>query len=169
MKLIGGILVFLGSGLGGIVIANALQERSRELQQFIRALNMLMTEIRFELNPLEIAFRRVSQSLHNSVGHFFSMAAERMKQSGSAGKAWREAIIAARPSMSCSAEDWTALEEFATSLGLLDKENQIQSVQSLIARMEEHLRDAQRRVTANDRICRYSGFALGLVLVLIFI
>jgi stage III sporulation protein AB len=92
-----------------------------------------------------------------------------MSQNGSAGTAWREAIQASRSSMSCSPEDWAALEEFATSLGLMDKDNQIKSVQSVILRIEANLREAQEKVGANDRILRYAGFALGLVLVLIFI
>lgn len=169
MKVIGGLLVFLGSGLGGILIANALHERTRELQQFIRALNLLLTEIGFGRNPLEVAFRRIAESLSNSVGAFFTKVADRMSQNGSAGTAWREAIEASRSLMSCSSEDWAALEEFATSLGLMDKDSQIKSIQSVILRIEASLRDAQEKIGANDRILRYAGFALGLVLVLIFI
>lgn len=169
MKLIGGLLVILGSGLGGMIIANALQARGRELQQFLRALNLLITEIEFGMHPLEIAFRRVSQSLHNPVGDFFWTVAERMRQCGSAGTAWLESIKIIRPSMSCTCEDWAALEELAASLGQLDKENQIKSVRLLIARMEGHLQDAQRSAATNDRIYRYSGFALGMILVLIFL
>lgn len=167
MKMFGAVLVVIAMGLGGMIFANALQDRVKELQQFVRGLHLLAAEIGYGLNPLEVAFRRVAKTLNNRVGEFFTGLAEGLHRTGNVSQAWRDAVLSSKPQLVLTLQDWETLEEFADSWGNTDKEHQGKSVQQMIIRLEERLEEARGKMAAGDRLYRFAGFAIGIVLVLL--
>ena len=167
MKLLGAILVVVGTGAGGVLMAHAYQERIRHLEQLIRGLNLLAVEIGYGMTPLEGAFRRVAKTMESGMVTFFSSVASRLQENRSASAAWRTAVNEFRPQMALVDRDWLVVEELAEMLGTTDQDHQVKAVRSVVERLQERVEEAQTKAKTNDRIFRYSGFAVGMILVLI--
>jgi stage III sporulation protein AB len=167
MKLLGAILVVVGTGAGGVLMAHAYQERIHHLEQLIRGLNLLAVEIGYGMTPLEGAFRRVAKTMDNGMGPFFATVTSRLQEKGSASEAWRSVINEFRPKMALVDRDWLVVEELTEMLGTTDQERQVKAVRSVVERLQERVAEAQTKAKTNERILRYSGFAVGMILVLI--
>ena len=167
MKLFGAILVIFGFGAGGLILANAYRERLAHLKQFIRGLNLLAVEVGYAMNPLETALRRVAQNLNGPVADFFAAAARQLAVLNNAGEAWQRTLKDFQGKLTLTETDWACLAELSALLGVTDQANQIRAIRENVARLEAVVQESQEKVKVNERVLRYAGFILGMILVLV--
>lgn len=167
MKLLGAVLIVLGAGAGGVMMAQTLRERVKNLEQFLRGFQMMAVEIGYGFSPLETAFRRIAPALDRGVGRFFLFAAEQLRKTGSAESAWCEAIAASKGHLALTENDWNGLLSIGPLLGATDLEHQIQVLREAADRLRLQEEEARQRALLNERVFQYAGFAFGTMLALI--
>lgn len=167
MKLFGAILIILGAGTGGVLMARALRERVINLQQFVRGFQMLKVEIGYGLCPLETAFRRIASTLGQGVGDFFEAVSKNIQECGNVQEAWSETILKFKDELALSESDWVAVESISPFLGVTDLEHQIKVFHEAAERLKVQEDEAEHKAVTNERVFRYAGFALGVMLVLV--
>lgn len=167
MKMFGAVLVVIGFGAGGLILANAYRERLAHLSQIIRGLNLLAVEVGYAMNPLETALRRVAQNVTGPVANFFAAAAQKVAALSNAGEAWKATLIDFQGKLTLTEQDWVYLTELSALLGVTDQANQIRAIREIVGRLEGVVHEAQEKMRVNEKILRYAGFVLGMILVLI--
>jgi len=168
LKIIGCLIVFLGSALVGVFLASSKYERVKELRSFIQALNMLETEIRFALCTLPDAFIKISALIEEKTSKVFSSAALKMQGTRmNAFLAWNNSLEEQRAQFSINSEDFSILKSLGGSLGEADVENQIKSIRLVVESLKNQEIRAEEERAKSGKLLKSMGVLVGLTLVII--
>ena len=75
-KMVGAILIIIGSGITGLIIARNYSLRPQQIRYLRNGMQMLETEILYGLTPLPEALRRIGQRLPFPIGQFYLRTSE---------------------------------------------------------------------------------------------
>ncbi len=167
----GAACVVVAASLWGEMKARGLIYRLRQLQQFHQGLRLLDTEISYTATPLPYAFSRIGDRIGGPVGGIFLQASRYMQEGSdkSAREAWVGAIDDNQNATYFTREDRKVMEALGVSLGLTDREGQLQQIQMVSGELEYALEEARRERSKHERMWRYLGVLGGVALVIFLI
>ena len=148
-------------------MANAYRERLAHLKQFIRGVKpagggggLCHESFGDRLTPCG------AKSQWSGSG-FFAAAARQLAVLNNAGEAWQRTLKDFQGKLTLTETDWACLAELSALLGVTDQANQIRAIRENVARLEAVVQESQEKVKVNERVLRYAGFILGMILVLV--
>ncbi len=170
-KMVGAILIIIGSGITGLIIARNYSLRPQQIRYLRNGMQMLETEILYGLTPLPEALRRIGQRLPFPIGQFYLRTSELLTHGEGlpAFEAWEIALRDLQDNSALLAEDLDILYYFGQSLGGSDRQEQEKNLRLVLEQLRQLEIKAEELKVKNKKLWQYLGFSLGAVVVLILI
>ncbi len=168
LKLIGGLLVVVASGLTGWQMSRSYARRPVELRQFIAALQLLETEITYVATPLPEALGGVAEQIGMPAASFFRQVAGDLgaHRGCSAREAWHGALECYGIRSALGTSDLGILRGLGNSIGISDREDQSKHLRLAAEQLKTAMAMAEDAAAKNVKMWNYMGLLGGLVIVL---
>jgi stage III sporulation protein AB len=170
VKFFGSVIVFLGCGLAGMLVARSYSLRPGELRGFQAALRMLETEITYAATPLGEALLTLAERSDRRVAVFFRyVLAELSSDPGSAfQEAWEKALKKFYRETSLLKSDLDILNNLGKALGRSDRQDQRRHLCLAGEQIALEAAKAEKEALTRVKLWNYLGFLGGLVIILLF-
>ena len=171
IKTIGAALILGAGTVAGFSMARRLNERCRLLQLWLRIIEIFKAEIYYQSRLLPEVFRRaavlcddsmmadVLRKLADSIGYGTSFEIDVV---------WRDFLHKSSGDMLATG-DITILTDLGNYLGGTDREDQGSKLEFCKLALKHNLQLAEAERDRKTGVFRYSGFAVGAVLVLLLL
>lgn len=171
LKMIGAVLILLSTTLTGFRIARRYAERPRQIRQLRQALSLLETDIAYGSRTLVEAFRVIGKREREPIASLFSSCVRYLEtlDGASTYQCWKKAVEETWPRTVMGAPEREVMIDFGKTLGLSDRQDQLQHLKMAIANLnveENHAREEQVRY---EKMCKTLGFLAGALLVILMI
>lgn len=170
MKWCGSILIIVGSVCVGIWFRMQYLHRLHTLKEMQRGISLLKGEIQYGRAPLPEACLSVSLRIRGSSQVFFRTLSERLQMGGgTVEKIWRETMASIFEQRQISARDYEELIRLGNTLGYLDVDLQVRTLELCMARLEESIscyeKERKNQTRLYPLVGTFGGFLLCLVLI----
>jgi len=153
----------------GFTIARNYAERPRQLHNLQTGVQILLTEIVYAATPLPHALRSVSRTMNGCIGKFFNTVAVEIERLKPARYAWEEGIVELQLNSALLAPDIDALKSLGDVIGISDREDQQRHLLLAARRIESLHQAAVNEAAKNERLWRYMGVLVGVVIIIIIL
>ncbi|NLJ33695.1 MAG: stage III sporulation protein AB [Firmicutes bacterium] len=170
LKFTGAILVIVVCGLLGNDIARGYAQRPRLLRSLQTALQFLQTEINYGVTPLLAALKKVAALTDPQLAAFFLLVRDQLllSQSLSFREAWERGLKDLGRYSVLGPRELELLLPLGGILGCSDREDQVKHLLLTCQQLKEAEMRERERSGPNERLWRYLGFLLGVMLILTF-
>ena len=159
-KVVGCILIILSSTLIGFYCSNELKARINDIKELRKLILLLRGDIRYGNTPLPEAICSIAGRHEGSFKGFLTRVADRLSEhSGNTfSQVWRETVEAELNQTSLNKKDKSALIQFGESLGYLDKEMQMNTLDLFLAQLEDDISELSK--TAKEKTYLYNTLGI---------
>lgn len=167
-----GIVLVIGSCTAlGLSARQRLVRRVRALTQFLRAFDLILTEMRANQTPLPQLIDRLCGEELGEVRRFFVSLQKRMQRQSefSFSHHWQAAARDLAEPLGLGREEVEALRHAALYLGRYQAEQQIDGLQYTRAQLEGICKEARQALQTKGNLYRTCGIAAGVALVLMML
>ncbi len=170
MKFTGALLVIVACGLLGNDVARGYAQRPRLLRSFQTALQFLETEINYGATPLPEAFGKVAAIAEPQLAPFFLQVREKLlaPQALSFQEAWEWGLKDLGRYTVLGPRELDLLLSLGGLLGGSDRKDQVKHLLLTLQQLKEAEAREREKSGPNERMWRYLGFLLGIMLILTF-
>jgi stage III sporulation protein AB len=170
-KIIGSILVIASSTGIGFFFGNELKYRIHDLKELRKMMVLLQGDIRYANTPLPEAISSIARRNTGILGNFFTMTSKRLYElSGKTfSQIWKESVQKEVICTSLSKKDKLQMMEFGESLGYLDKEMQMNTLELYIAQLTEEITELSKNVNEKTYLYNSLGIMSGIFVTIIMI
>jgi stage III sporulation protein AB len=172
LKILGSFFVIIPFGVMGIIIGKNFSKRPEQIRQLQFGLQALETEIMYSATPLPQAMEKVAKQVHDGPISqlFLQTGRELLKGEGqTATEAWSEAVKNMKDYLLFTEIDLTILEQFGQGLGTSDRQDQLKRLTVVRAHLEGREKEAEKEKFQFQKVWQVLGWALGLVITLLFL
>lgn len=170
LKILGSLIVIGASGIIGFLYSRVYGERVRQLREIQYSLNMLETEIMYNATPLAEALMNISKDGGSIKGLFVKMAEIlRGKKTDGVLEAYKMSYEESKMYLCFNREEADIIAAFMQSLGGSDIEGQKKNFNLTIKKLEEFEKKADEVRNKNEKLYRYLGVCLGVLIVIILV
>lgn len=164
-------LVLFSSGILGMELAKNLTRRTEELRQIQFGLQVLETEIIYGATPLPEALKIVAGQTKGQVAEVFAGTGRILLngQGTAAGEAWSTTLKEKESQLLLSRADLLLLYQFGHGLGESDREDQKKRLSMVRCHLKNQEEQAERERFQFQKVWQSLGWAVGMVIVLLFI
>lgn len=169
LKLLGGLLIFLGAAWWGLEAVGRLRQRTQTLEGLRGAFSYLEEELTFRLTPLPKLLEYLGRERSGAVGLFFRDALQGLRQDPEGGlrASWRRAMV--RRLDMLKEEERELMLEVGESLGRFDAKAQRQVLLQAAKRLETLRAKAQEEAGRLGRVYAAVSLAGGAALILVLL
>jgi len=166
LRIIGSLAVIAGCTALGVYYSAKDGFRVQELQEFKKALLILLSEIEYMRTPLAVACENIASRTALTISPLFSDFAELVasKEGESTYQMWCTALASIRPKTFMAAEDLDIIEGFGKTLGYLDQAMQKNAIGYAINYIDEKTTSLNLQGDKNKRMYRSLGVIGGLLI-----
>lgn len=170
-KMLGGLLIILSSGLMGVLYANKLSFRYRELVNLRRAMQMLETEVVYGVTPLPVALSSVSNKTEGSIVSFFGNVSQSLSERScyTVEEAWSDSADKLLLQSSMLKIDIELIKYFGNILGSSDREDQKKHFRLFYLQLAHHEDAAMEEIKKSAKMYGSLGFLLGIAVFIIMV
>ena len=170
IKWCGGILIMLGSICVGIWFRLQYLQRLHTLREMQRGVSLLKGEIEYGRTPLPEACLSVSLRIRGSGQIFFRLMSERLKKGGgTVEEIWRHTMKHAFEHHQLGQRDYEELVRLGTTLGYLDVDLQVRTMELCMKRLEESISAYEKERKNQTRLYPLVGTFFGFLLCLVLV
>lgn len=171
LKLFGVVIVVLGCGMLGLIIAGNFAQRPQLLRQLQSGLQMLETEIIFASTPLPLALFKVGKRMDKPLQQLFLDTSSQLasNQGLTAGEAWNLCLEKHNRNLALDDAELSVLKSFGWCLGQSDKEEQIKNLRLTIEQLRQEEGKAEKNREKNQKLYTYLGFCFGITLAILLL
>ncbi len=170
MEIIKFIILLIIAGMCvslGLIKSNKYNLRVIDLIELKKALNLILTRIRYTYEPLPELFFEVSKNVNPNISEMFINAKTKMDKNIIAGEAWELAVD--ESSNNFTKEDINIIKGLSKLLGQTDLEGQVSQINLTLKLLEEQIVQANQEKIKNTKLYRTLGATIGLAIMIIFI
>ena len=150
----------------GIIKANRFKLRVIDLCEMKKALNLIITKMRYTYEPLPELFKEVSKELNKNIANIFITAHTYMNELN-AKEAWEKSV--GESSSNFTNEDINIIKGLGNLLGKTDLEGQLMQIELTTKLLEEKIKEATNLQNKNTKLYKSLGTTIGLAIMIIFI
>lgn len=171
MKIIGCILIITSSAGMGWYFSGELKNRVDDLRELRKLIFLLRGDIRYANTPLPEAVQALSVRHGGKYKHFLTVIAERLNELGGISfcNIWKSAVTKELENTSLSKSDLASLGQLGETLGYLDKDMQINTLDLYISQIEEEIEYLSRSVKEKTYLYNSLGIMGGIFITLIML
>ena len=166
IKIILLIMVMVMCSFLGIIKANRFKLRVVDLCEMKKALNLIITKMRYTYEPLPELFKEVSKELNKNIANIFITAHTYMNELN-AKEAWKKSV--GESSSNFTNEDINIIKGLGNLLGKTDLEGQLMQIELTTKLLEEKIKEATNLQNKNTKLYKTLGTTIGLAIMIIFI
>lgn len=170
MKWLGMCMVLLGSMGLGIWYSALYTRRFKNLIFCRKAILIIRGEIAYGRTPLPQAFGQAAGRIRGAVKEFFELVSERMEEGGARiEKLWSQSLTEAISDREMRKEDIRELRELGDTLGYLDVEMQLQTLDLYLSRLEQSIKEYEGEKKSRTKLYPVLGTMCGALICIIMI
>ncbi len=171
LKIIGMVLIFTSATLAGRYYSQMGFRRITELGEMKKAITILKSEIQYAITPLPEAFFNISQRVDKPVSKILLEISESLttKSGDSVYDIWKKCFLKYKDKTYFSAEDIEAFSSFSKTLGYLDKNMQINTIQITIDYITSKIENIKETDSKKSVMYQSIGVLSGLLVIIILI
>lgn len=171
LKLAGAVMIIASAAGIGVSCSVDVKRYCMELRLLKQMLYMLRGEIKYTKTPLQEAFLAISVRMPEPFRAFLEQTAGEMENldGRTFGELWRGQIQKGLGSTRLKREDREQLGALGESLGYLDLEMQLSSIELYLEQLEIRIRDAQESLAGKQKLYQSLGVAGGIFLVILLL
>ena len=165
------ISVFGISTFIGYALANKFSTRVNEIKDFILALEIFETKIKYTYDSLSTSFLYIADNLKTKAYRIFYITAEEIKDdiNSSAGAIFKRVVDEEKIFLNLSGEDIEIVKGLGIALGQTDIEGQIKNIRLVKSSLERQLDTAVEEKSKNYKLYRNMGVLSGLIIIIILL
>lgn len=153
MKWLGMCMVLMGSLGLGLWYSTLYTKRWKNLLSCRKAMMIIRGEIAYGRTPLPQAFGQAAGRVQGVLKEFLEMVSERLAEGGGRmEQIWRKALEEVFRDREMRQEDLRELRELGDTLGYLDVEMQLQTIDLYIRRLEQSIREYEEEKKSRTRL-----------------
>ncbi|MDD3172442.1 MAG: stage III sporulation protein AB [Herbinix sp.] len=171
MKAIGCILVIVSSTGMGFFFSNELRCRIENLKEFKKLIGLLRGDIRYANTPLPEAISSITRRHSGNFDAFFNHVNAKLHEfSGQTfSEVWKEAVQKEMADTSMSNKDKLHIIQFGETLGYLDKDMQMNTIDLFVSQLEDEIKDLSKTIKEKAYLYNTLGIMAGIFIIIIMI
>lgn len=171
IKLLGILFVLCGSTSLGFYYSYLVKERYANSERIRKALICLRGEIQFARTPMPEALASVARHTSGSISTFFSEVSKELQcgRGSPFSVIWAEKLELHMNGSNIQREDITELKDLGQTLGYLDAEMQVNTVNLYLERMQESLVKQNEEKRDKVRLYNLLGIVGGIFITIIIV
>ena len=171
MKIIGCILVVASSTGMGFFFSNEMRCRIEDLKELRKLIGLLRGDIRFANTPLPEAISSITRRQSGNFNKFFNYVSTKLRElSGHTfSEIWKEAVLKELSDTSLSKKDKLHIIQFGESLGYLDKDMQMNTIDLFISQLEDEIKELSKTVKEKAYLYKTLGIMAGVFIIIVMI
>ncbi len=165
------MIVLIGSSFLGYLLANRYKSRVNELSDFLVALDIFETKIKYTYDSLTTTFLYIADNMKTKIYRIFYITAEEIKnnKNDSAGESFKKTIDGEKIFLNLTKEDIEVVKSLGVSLGQTDLEGQLKNIELVRTSVKKQLEDARNEKNKNYKLYRNMGVLSGLIIIIIIL
>ena len=171
LKLLGAIIIVMGSSGLGFSLSQELIYRHRELKRLKRWMLYLHSQIRYQNTNLAVAFHDVAGKAEGLFGEFFEEVSKQMQrfEGDEFTVIWKKQVEERFAKSHMNKEDKEKLCSLGDTLGCLDKQMQLDTLDYYIEQLDLDIVQASENIKNNTKLYRSLGVMGGILITLIIV
>ncbi|OOB77663.1 MAG: hypothetical protein BEN19_01565 [Epulopiscium sp. Nuni2H_MBin003] len=171
MGVLGLVLILSSCTLAGFLYDNYENKRILQLEELIKGLEILKSEIDYKLTPLIYALEEVADITGFGVDKLFNIFAYKLAQKDEVNtmKMWKQSIVEVSGSLHLKEDDYKILESFGSVAGHIDRELQKNNIDWVISKLRRKADEATIRYEKQSKLYKGIGILVGLSIVIVLI
>jgi stage III sporulation protein AB len=162
-------LILFSATMVGFTIARNYAERPRQIQELLSAVGLMTTEIVYGATPLTQALQSAARGIRGPVAEFFHQVSLDIENWLTAQEAWEHGLTMLSSRSALLEPELNALATLGNILGTSSREDQQRHLVTAMQRLEAVHKSAVLDSHNNERLWRYLGVMIGIVVVIILI
>ncbi len=169
LKIIGVIMICTGCTALGFKVGDVYIKHYKELIYLKKVFVMIKGEIRYNCGMLSEVFLNVSAKVKQPYKEAFVLLSEQLEERDdkSFDTMWNNIFIERLRTSSLWSEDLLGLIELGESMGYLDKQMQINSIDLFIDNLETQINEIYGKLEGNTKLYRALGVLSGLLITIL--
>jgi len=171
LKIIGSILTIASCTTLGLYFSSEMQTRLKQLKDLRKYITILRGDIRYGATPLPEAIEGIANRKPGVFYLFFQNVSERVKNGmgGMFHNIWSDCVDEFLKATCLTKEDKEGLVRFGESLGYLDREMQINTIDLYLEQLEEVIHEQTIIVKERSRLYNTLGLMGGIFITIVMI
>ena len=165
--MVGSILIIAAGTIAGYAQAHKLSMRVLFMEQYLRLLRYLQTEIRYCAGALPQILAGFSKD--TPMQQCINDCIKNIEEGNSFSGAWQQAVANISHEYGLAKEDYRLISEFGTGLGTSDIQGQLSHCEMHITFLTQRLEEAQENKKKKSKLYFMLGLFLGIGSTLLFI
>ena len=167
IKLTGLVMIMFSTVSAGFYAAAKINKRAEILENCIRLLQQINSDIGYNAEPLSVIISKASRC--NEFNNLLFLHKISRLESENIILSWRESIEAFSKSAPITKDDAAILISFGEKLGTTDIEHQKKLCDEYIALLKQRYENLQKNRCDRIRMCKVCSIALGVIMLILLI
>jgi stage III sporulation protein AB len=170
-KIIGCILVIASSTGMGFFFSSEMRGRIDDLKELRKLIGLLRGDIRYANSPLPEAISSITRRHSGRFDNFFNNVSVKLHElSGlTFSDIWKKATEVELANTSLTKKDKLQLIQFGESLGYLDKDMQMNTLDLYLSQLEDEITELTKSVKEKSYLYNSLGIMVGIFITIIMI
>lgn len=170
LKMLGSTMVIISCGMIGLKFSSNYEERLEILLSFKKCFRLLKNEINHTNLSLIEALKNIQFGCDEIIKKLIDEIVNRYENNKSSLHiCWQESIDCIITKTSLKEKEIDILKVIGTNLGVTNRENQIEYIDSIIEKINVIVEDLQSNKTNKCKVYKSMGVMTGLLIVILFV
>ena len=171
IRIVGMLLTLAASTAFGLYMSSLGTFRKQDMLEFKKAMLILKSEIEYVAAPLPEAMANIAARTVMPISQIFAHFADALKHNEAgetAYRLWLAAIDTSKKETFLKEEDLETIGNFGKTLGYLDKQMQVDSINFTMDYIDTQVSELQESNQKNQRMYKTLGVVGGILLLVVF-
>lgn len=171
MKIIGCIMVVASSAGVGFYLSSEMKGRIEDLKELYKLVSLLKGDIRYASTPLPEAIQSISRRHQGRFFAFFNNISLQLEErpGQTFAEIWRSAVSCGLVNTSLSKKDKSHLIQFGDTIGYLDKDMQMNTLDLYLSQLDYEITDLSKTVKEKSYLYRTLGITSGIFIIILMV
>jgi stage III sporulation protein AB len=171
LKILGVILVITASSAIGFYFSSLAKARVEDLKELRKCIYILKGDIRYSATPLPEAIQMVALKIESNLSPFFQKIADELNklEGRTLSSIWTSSVNTQLDRCCLNKKDKMYLIQFGESMGYLDKDTQINTIDLYISQLDTEIDEMITSVKEKTRLYNLLGIMGGIFMTIIII
>lgn len=169
MKILGCILIFIGSTCIGTLKAATYRDRRAELEDTLELIRLLQMEITYRKDSLQKSFMKTASLKDCWFSQLLKGCCEELSNNESLVKAWEISLNKNMQNCPLYHSDLVIIKDISMGIGRSDIEGQKKVFEPALIRIQSALSESKEMERRQGRMYRSLGISVGILIFILFI
>ncbi|SES87000.1 stage III sporulation protein AB [[Clostridium] polysaccharolyticum] len=171
LKILGAILTIVSCSALGFYFSNEMNVRVKQLRELKKYVTILRGDIRYGGTPLPEAISNLASRSPGAFHAFLHHVSEQLYQSkgGTFSEIWGKSVWSDLKDTSLTGNDKEGLIRFGDTLGYMDREMQVNTIDLYLNQLQEEINDQASVAKERTKLYNVLGIMAGIFITIVMI